>query len=190
MATGLVTVVDKNLLNQVGLIARGTATQLQGNGATANLRVASSENLVPPGGGARGIHALALVAATNATTPAPPAGDTCWPAIEAGFLGGDGVTMRFHAVAATRGLDGTIAADNVTTTQCVYSPSSVNAGAQLTSSNIFGTTGATFAVTTGCVNPPHIVMIPDAIRVAFFVTHVAAASGQWNFVWRLYAYWA
>lgn len=186
MATGIITTTAKPG-GPVGIIAQGTATQLQGNNA-ATVRVVASEAMPFPLSGSAGSLALGLVVATNASTPAAPAGDSCWGALEAGFYGGDGVTLRYLAICAPRGLDGTIAADNVVVTQCVFAPHLVNAGAQMTPNVIFGTTSATLSITQGVTNAPPMFMIPDAIRVVFFVQHVGAPSGQWNLAWRLYAY--
>lgn len=187
MATGTVTTTLKNTGVQCGLIASGTATTLQGNNATANLRIASGENLGVPATGGWGALAFGLVLVTSATGT-NPAGDFCWGAIEAGFMGADGVTPRYYPVCAPRGIEGNLAADNVVVTQCVYGPHLTNAGAQVTTQIIFGTNAPTFNATTGVIAPAPIPMMPDVVRVAFFASHVGAPTGNWNLQWRLYAY--
>jgi hypothetical protein len=189
MAAGTVAVVESNIPRQVGLVARGTALGVVGDSATANVRAASSAPLRLPLTGSRGIHSIGLVVATLAPTGPPPANDFCWAAIEAGFLAGDNVTLRWGVLAACRGIDGPTAADNVVMTQSPY----LGAGSpQITGIEILGaaTPVHTFTVATGVDNGVFVPLVCDAVRVSFFITHAAAATGAWNLVWRLYAYQA
>lgn len=192
MATGTVTTTRKNSPVRVGQVATGTATSLQGDAApAANVRVAASEAYRLPTTGTFGLLSFGLVAVTSATGTAPAA-DSCWAAIEVGFYASDGVTLRWAVMAATRSIAGNLAADNAVMTQAVYHPHLSGAGGgQVTSDHILGASqvpAPTFTGVTGVDNGILAPMTCDAVRVAFYITHTAAASGNWNLQWRLYAY--
>jgi len=192
MASGTVTTTRKNVTGPVGLFATGTATGLQGDLGINFVRVAFSEPMALGLSGSRGMLSVGLVAATNAPTPAAPANDFCYPSIEFGFNAGTPGVVRWGVVAATRGIDGPTAADNCFITQSPYAPAlAVTTGSQITADQILGAVPVpvhTFSSGSGVDNGILCPLTPDFVRVAFYVFHAGAVSGQWNLVWRLYTY--